>query len=606
MLEQAQVTVIYPDGTEKKIWTLKGKTARETLALAGMDIKGSCGGRGTCGKCKMRISGHINEPSDNEREHLLPEEIKRGERIACYCTIEGETQIWLDYVGSQDMSPAFKTTALNLNPTAYTREVFIPGRDKEKPVPIMERLQTVLSPLPLELSRENLNLLSKLDRKGRPALELNALVFQNRVKYVGRESRSVYGIALDIGTTSLMAALVDLQNGQVAGICSRTNMQRVYGENVLSRVSYCLENDDGLGNLQQIIINNINSMIEELLGPIGSANEDIYKLSVVGNPVMLHLFLGLDVSGFATVPYGGLFKSEVVYRAGVLGLNINPEAEVIILPQAGGFVGADTIACLVTLETVTPQRYLMIDIGTNGELVLKDRDKIWAASAAAGPAFEGEGITCGMRAGQGAVDRVWLEKGILCTHVIGQTGAKGICGSAVIDLVASLIDMGQVEINGRIIDQAQAGFKMGSGTHGSQLILMEEDKTDTGLPLVFTQEDIRQVQLAKAAIRSGIDILLTKAGLNYKDLDHIYLAGAFGNYLDPFSCIKVGMLPPLEEHKITNIGNAAAEGAAMVLTSDVKRNYARVLGKIVECVELAEWREFQDIFMHNIDFPPNG
>lgn len=604
MSEQAQVTVIYPDGSENRIWTLKGKTARETLALAGMEIKGSCGGRGTCGKCKVRISGDISQLSDNERQHLLPEELKRGERMACYCTIQGETTIMLDYVSAQDVTaPIIKPVALMTKPSAYIKEVFIPGKDREKPVPIMERLQAALNPLRLELSRDNLNVLSRLDRNGRPALELYAMVVQNRVKYVGRERRTVYGVALDIGTTSLLAALVNLQDGKVAGVCSRTNMQRVYGENVLSRVSYCLENQDGLSRLQQIIINNINSMIEELTAQIGASDQLIYRLSVVGNPVMLHLFLGLDVSGFATVPYGGLFKSEIVYTAGVLGLNLNSEAEIIILPQAGSFVGADTIACLVSLERAAALRYLMIDIGTNGELVLNDRGKMWAASAAAGPAFEGEGITFGMRASRGAVDKVWMDQGVLRIHIIGQERARGICGSAVIGLTASLVEAGVVEASGTMLNKHDSGLNVITDGGGNKVVLVEADSTDTGVSLIFNQDDIRQVQLAKAAIRTGIDLLLRKAGLNFKDLDRIYLAGAFGHYLDPGSCIKIGMLPPIDINKISNIGNAASEGAIMALVSEESRAYARSISAAIECIELADCKDFQDLFMHNIDFP---
>jgi uncharacterized 2Fe-2S/4Fe-4S cluster protein (DUF4445 family) len=600
MPDQVAVTVIYPDGSENKIWTLKGKTARETLALAGMENKGSCGGRGICGKCKVRISGNVSELSDNERQHLLPEEIKRGDRIACYCIIKGDATVWLDYVNSKEAAPLFKSTAFKGPLSTYSKAVFVPGRDREKPVPLLERLQAALAPVPVELSRDNLNSLNRLDRSNRPALELHALVINNRVRYVGRERCAAYGVALDIGTTSLLAALVDLQSGEVLGVCSRTNMQRVYGENVLSRVSYCLENDTGLSMLQQIILNNVNSMLEELIAQNHIAEESIFRISVVGNPVMLHLFLGLDVAGFATAPYSGLFKSELVYPAGVLGLGINPEAEIIILPQAGSFVGADTIACLVALRSVELKRYLMIDIGTNGELVLNNRGKMWTASAAAGPAFEGEGITCGMRAVQGAIDKIWIKDGQWHYHVIGQEKARGICGSAVVGLAAGLVEAGLVDSSGAICNNSNFDD---STSPSHEIILAPGDNTENGMPMVFTQEDIRQVQLAKAAIRTGIDILLKKAGLNCKDLDNIYLAGAFGNYLDADHCIKIGMLPPIDPNKVSNIGNAAAQGAVMALVSNDNRLYAGKLSSAIQCVELADYKDFQDLFIKNINFP---
>lgn len=604
MSGQAQVTVVYPGGQEVKIWTLKGKTARETLTLAGMEVNGSCGGRGTCGKCKVRIEGQINKLTDFEREHLLPEELKRGERIACYCTIQGDTTIWLDYITRKDaIGPALKSAVSAAEPTTYCKAIFIPGRDKENPVPILERLRTALAPLTLELSRENLNHLARLDRTGRPALELCALVVENRVKYVGRERQQVYGLALDIGTTSLLAALVNLEDGQIAGVCSQANMQRVYGENVLSRVSYCLENQDGLSRLQQVIVNNINSMIADLTRSSGTLSRNIYRISVVGNPVMLHIFLGLDISGFAMVPYGGIFTSELVYQAGELGLEVNPQAEAVILPQAGSFVGADTIAGLLAIPAPASKRYFMIDVGTNGELVLNDRGKMWAASAAAGPAFEGEGITCGMRASQGAIDKVWLEKGVLHYHVIGDERPQGICGSAVIGLMAALMEAGCLDPNGTLHPNPGTAIIINTSDAGPEVVLAEKEKTYNGLPLVFNQEDIRQVQLAKAAIRTGIDILLHTAGLNWKDLDYIYLAGAFGNYLDPASCIDIGMLPPLDKNKITNIGNAAAQGAVLALTSDTKRAQACALSNNIKCIELANVKNFQDSFMKNINLP---
>lgn len=417
MPEQVRVRIVSSDGTEQAVWTLIGKSIWEVLELSGMNFDGDCGGRGTCGKCKVRIKGQISELGDQEREHLLPEELKRGERLACYCTVNGSAEVYLDYNWSDVYSKGVKNSGFinkNYKPEVMIREIFIAGKEKDYPIPIMDRLKKALSGYKIELTTENLNELSRVDRMGRPTLELYALVFSDEVvKYIGKNREPVYGLALDIGTTSLFTALIDMETGQVVNVSSQNNMQRVYGNDIISRVSYCMENGDGLEKLQRIVINNINSMIEEMLKEMAATGGNIYKLTVVGNPVMLHFFMGLEVGGFTAAPYTGLFSSGITYSPARLGLNVNPDAEMAVLPQIGGFVGADTISCLLSISPSANNRYLLVDIGTNGEIVVCNRGRMWAASAAAGPAFEGGEISSGMKAGNGAIDKVWLDDGNL-------------------------------------------------------------------------------------------------------------------------------------------------------------------------------------------------
>jgi len=606
MPDQVKMTIIKPDGTEYSLWTLKGKTVWEALEIMGWERQGSCGGLGTCGKCKFRMAGEISELSLSEKQHLIPEEIKNGQRLACLVTIKGDFTLYIDYWQPENTA---KTGLLRyrqgnvLQSQVSNKDFFILGRQKDFHKPIYDRIKDALSSYQLKLSVDNINYLNSLDRPGRPALELHAVILDDdKVQYVGRKREALYGLAIDIGSTSLFAALLDLETGRTVSVASQSNMQRIYGDDIISRVNFAMENDDGALALHRILINNLNSMIEEMLGEPGMTAASIYRATAVGNPVMLHFLLGLSTVGFGSAPYMGIFSEEIEIPASSLGLTVNPLCKVKILPQLGGFVGADTTACLLCLSPGDNETFLMIDIGTNGEIVLGDRGTMWAASAAAGPAFEGGAVTCGMRADHGAIDKVSYKDGKMEFRVIGEGVPRGICGSGIIDLISVLLKTGCLDNNGIFTDQAGLQFEMRTGNRGAEIILIEEAKTLTGIPMVLNQEDIRQMQLARSSIRTAIDILLKKANIDANKLDNIYLAGAFGNYLDPASIINIGLIPAVDMSKIRNIGNAAAEGAILALLSNQKFKEASNIKLKVNYVELADQEEFQALFLENINF----
>jgi uncharacterized 2Fe-2S/4Fe-4S cluster protein (DUF4445 family) len=343
-------------------------------------------------------------------------------------------------------------------------------------------------------------------------------------------------------------------------------------------------------------------MIEEMLEEAGADPVNIYRVTAVGNPVMLHLLTGLSTIGFGSAPYIGIFSEELKITAANLGLKVNPLSQLIILPQLGGFVGADTTACLLTLSPFHDQTFLLIDIGTNGEIVLCHQGSMWAASAAAGPAFEGGAIGCGMRAGHGAIDKVIGEQGKLVFRVIGGGPPRGICGSGIIDLIAVLLRDNCLDQNGIFTEKAKLSHNMRNGDHGAEIILLEGEGRLSASPLVFSQDDIRQVQLAKSAIRTAIDLMLQKANIAPSRLDNIYLAGAFGSYLDPINIINIGLVPAADPGKIRNIGNAAAEGAIMALLSPAQLEAAATIKTKVQYIELAQQQEFQAIFLKNLNF----
>lgn len=601
MSEQVRFTAIGPEQEEKDVWAIPGQNLREALVLAGLDPGGTCGGRGTCGKCKVRIEGNIKPMSATERNKLLPDEIKAGERLSCFCTVEDSLIVTVDY---SETLPGLKAhPRLADLPLAEKqveiKRIFLPGFDRQNPVPLFERLKAALPGLQMRIPPANFNELVALDRQGRPAMELYALVLGGReVRGLSREKQSAYGVALDLGTTSLQGILVDLSRGEAVAMASHTNLQRVYGQDIISRVSYCLENREGLDNLHRILINGIDSIVEELCEKTGISPDILFSFTVVGNPVMLHFLLCFQVGGFGFAPYCGLFTSDYLSSAATLGIKANPEAAVWLLPQIGGFAGSDLLAGLMTISSRMELRFLYIDIGTNGEILVGNKGKFWAASAAAGPAFEGGALSSGMRADAGAIDRVRLQDGSLEFHMLGQIPARGICGSGIIDLVGCLLEAGYLDAKGIFTDAASEKLAMRAGARGAELLLYSQGTAE----VTFNQDDVRQVQLAKSAIRTAIEILIDKAGLKLRDLDVVILAGAFGSYIDPEQAIRIGLLPEVETGLVKNVGNAAAKGAVMALVSPSYQETARSLCSRVQYVELAADTDFQRLFLKNINF----
>lgn len=602
-LENIKIDLVDSQGARSSCWAPMGKNLWEILTINNMYTGAYCGGRKNCGKCKVRIEGETAPMQDSEKQQLLPEEIKAGVRLACYLQVAEPMTVYLEYIEPL-MKPKLalkkKQPRLPQQPPVKLRQFFIPGIDREQPQPVMNRLRSALPDYSIELNLENLNQLAALDRIGRPAMELYALVFnEQKVKYVGRHPQKALGVALDLGSTSLFAALVDLTTGEVMTLSSMTNMQRIYGADIISRVAYCMENEDGIAKMRQVLVNNINSMIGEMLSQVKAESSDIYFFSVVGNPVMLHFFAGINVNGFAIAPYAGVFQEALLLDARQTELISASDARLLILPQIGGFVGADTVAGLLALGKPGANTFLYVDIGTNAEIVLYHKGDMWAASAPAGPAFEGGGITCGMRAASGAIDRVILqEDGTISFNVLGNAPARGLCGSGIIDLVGCLLQGEYLDTNGTINELGNERLTIRRNQLWPDILLSDSGPT----PVVFTQDDIRQVQLAKSAIRSAIDILCAEARVKTSQLEGIFMAGAFGNYLDPKQAIRIGILPPIKSERVANCGNAAADGAVEVLLSEEKRKQASLLADRIKYVELATRSDFQEIFLKNLDF----
>ena len=376
-----------------------------------------------------------------------------------------------------------------------------------------------------------------------------------------------YVLAFDIGTTTVVAYLLDGKTGDLLAQASRMNPQSQFGADVISRIQYAL-NESGEA-LSGCIRETMEQLTAETAAKAGISPEDITVAAIVGNTAMHHLMLGIDPKPLVTPPY-----MPAVFEA-------QEKSIARILPNIAGFVGGDTVGCMVStrfdrLEELT----LLIDIGTNGEMVLGDKNRRIACSTAAGPAFEGAKISCGMRGADGAVDHVTFENGQLRYHVLGEEAPKGLCGSGLLDLVACLLDMEIISESGRLENKAYT--------------LCDN--------VTLTQKDVREVQLAKAAIRAGIELLAEQLGVKVAEIKTVYLAGAFGNYMDPASACRIGMIPPVLGDRIVPIGNAAGEGAKLCALSRKEFTYSQHLAKNTEFLELASLPQFQDCYVDALEF----
>ncbi|HPG84313.1 MAG TPA: ASKHA domain-containing protein, partial [bacterium] len=400
---------------------------------------------------------------------------------------------------------------------------------------------------------------------------------------------------VDLGTTTVVAKLIDLRTGRLLATESGLNRQRRHGEDVIARVGHA--NAHGVSILQREIVEQLNGMIGALAAQGGILREDIYEMVLAGNTVMEHLLLGVPPRHLAEMPYVPAVRNFAPVAAAEIGLALHPEARVVLFPVLGKFVGGDTAAVLLTLAGRLDGTWLAVDIGTNGEILLCHQGRIWTTSAAAGPAFEGAQISAGMRAAAGAIERVWWRGDHLEVRVIGGGEASGICGSGLIDAVAALLETGALDESGRLVS-------------GHPLVTMAPHPGVVGLQpaarltdrIVLTQRDIRELQLAKAAIATAIGLLLQSAGLRPGELEQLYLAGAFGQYIAPAAALRIGLLPLIDPEKIKFIGNAACAGAEMGLISLAERRAITELARRVEYVEVAAAPDFQDLFAENLLF----
>ncbi len=603
-MEQYRVTFL-PD---KKTVTVDAQTtiweAAQQLDLDGIDAV--CGGVGLCGKCKVVIDQGHQEITDADRRFLSSSEMEQGYRLACQACIQSDLVVVLlkdqgkDEDSILDSGSRFR---VDLEPGITKNYVSVPRPVLEdNPFDLKDLVQATGHPhldVPLAVMRLLPERLRHQEYTGTAVYTADELIdFQS-----GDTRDRCYGVAVDLGTTTVVAKLLDLNTGSVIQVVSRLNRQRNFGEDVISRISYADSHADGLKRLHEMIVTQLNEMIEILADRAGIDRTDIYDMTVAGNTVMEHLLLAVSPKYLAELPYVPVFDRISTLRSTDLQLRIHPRARIFIFPIIGRYVGGDTSSVLLALSDRLDQTWLAVDIGTNGEMILCNKGELSCCSTAAGPAFEGAHIRQGMRAAAGAIERVGYDSGAFRIQTIGKAPATGICGSGLIDSVAALKQSGLLEFSGRLIgDDEIENDALRSLVSGSQqdrtVRFTGSDEQDVGL----SQRDIREIQLAKGAVATGIQMLLDRAGLKADDLDALYLAGAFGQYILPACAQEIGLLPTLPLSKVVFIGNAAYTGAEMALLSAPTRDRCVELAATTEYVEISTDPDFQMLYAENMMF----
>jgi len=421
--------------------------------------------------------------------------------------------------------------------------------------------------------------------------------------------QQLFGLAVDIGTTTVVAKLVDMTTGRILATEADLNPQTRFGDDCLSRIAYA-DSDEKLDRLHKVVIDCLNNLIEKLCSTASADPQRVMQACVVGNTTMNHIFLKLPVTSLGQAPYKPHSLDAHDVPAGRLGIRINPKANVHTVENIAGFVGSDiTAAAVVTDIHRTEDITLLVDIGTNGEILLGNKEKLYVASCAAGPAFEGAAISCGGRAVKGAIEAVLFDGTDMDFDVIGDITPHCVCGSGLIDAVALMADFGIIDKTGRFIEPNNLRNSVFDAVlsrvidHNEQLAFaLTSTRSGSEHPLVLTQQDIRQIQLAKAAVGAGIKILKRKLGITDADIDTILLAGAFGNYIRAESALRIKLLPDVPVGRIHFVGNAAASGARMILLSKKARKLAARLARKIEYVEIANESDFQEIFAESMAF----
>jgi len=418
---------------------------------------------------------------------------------------------------------------------------------------------------------------------------------------------SIYGIAFDIGTTTIVGALVDLEDCKEIETAFLPNPQMNWGRDVLSRILAAIDNQKALKSMQQAVVNTCNEIIKNLVNP-----KDVQFITMAGNSTMEHLFLGISPASLSKVPYKPVFREAHKIKAASIGIIINPEAYVYTFPLIGGFIGGDTVAGILSTETHRTRKYcLLIDIGTNNETVLASEKAIFATSTAAGPAFEGGGVKYGMMAKRGAIQGVKIENDKLILDVIGNTTPEGICGSGIIDAIAKLLSAGIIDKSGRIKNRYEVEGNLANRIKESKSQRVKESEEgnafvlykDAKKEITITQKDVREIQLAKGAIQAGIKLLLKKAHIAADEIDKVYIAGAFGSNINKESLAQIGVIEKEWLDRVIFVGDAALDGAKLALCSEEKRKEAEAIARETKHVSLSGSKHFQEEFLKGMKFP---
>ena len=581
-----------------------GTTLFSAAHWIGLPIDSTCGGRGTCGKCKVQVLEGGAEITIADRKQLRPSELEAGWRLSCQAKVYEDTTVT---VPELLRVPKAATMGVNrlvlLDPNVRKVYVELTEPDLEDQRSDIERLRDALTAEGFDM-KADLRVLRTLPALLRGAeFKVTAVLGGDQLIAVegGDTREESYGVAFDLGTTTVVGTLMNLRTGMAEAVRSTLNGQAPFGADVISRISHGMQGDEAKAELREAIQRTMNTVLQELYESAGVARERVYETVVVGNATMLHLLLGIDATPISMMPFTPAFREPLYLPSREVGLDIHPGGYVQTLPVIGAYVGADIVAGVVATGLAREDKLrVFVDVGTNGEIVLGSVKRVLCTAAPAGPAFEGSQIRCGMRATDGAIEGVTLSDHVELQVIGGDITPKGICGSGLVDTVAQL----------RLVGLLDAGGKMRSREEVPEHPLSDRLITIEGVRafllaenVYLSQRDVRELQFGKGSIATGIKVLMDVMGVTVADLDEVLLGGSFGSYLNPESAKIIGLVPPVDVDRILSVGNTAGEVAKMSLLSFRERQVAFELPDKMEYVELSGRSDFNDSFVSVLQFP---
>lgn len=605
---------IHCEPYQKNIEAQKGVTVHEAIRLHLPAADTPCAGHGRCGKCVIKLlEGTLSPITETEKEHLSEQMLKDGLRLACQSEVLSDISIQLPQIPS-DLSgndPMLKLPD-DFRPMPETRKYHIApqSRGKRAAVVSLDSIRQSTGLHSLEFTADALcSLQDALDKGGKDGITL--VVNENTAitAEAGNTTDKCYGIAFDIGTTTIAAVLCNLITGEILSTEATANSQSAYGADIVSRIEFCQSEPNGAEIMKKLAVSDMNRLVDILIKRCSAERGSIYRAAVVGNTVMCHFVLGINPVGLSAAPFVPLFHDEIQVSAEKLSLEINRSGAIYILPGIAGFIGSDISAVAAAADIFALRGVTVIaDIGTNGEILAAKDGKVYACSTAAGPAFEGACIKNGMRASQGAIRSVKFDDDVQL-DVTGNSEPSGICGSGLIDIIAELLRYGLISKAGALISEEEAAEKgipkkiscrlfRENGENGFSLY----DRAD-GQRVAIYQKDIREIQLAKAAISSGIKTLLNKLNADADSIERIILSGAFGSFINAESGMTIGLIPKLSADRIVSIGNGAGIGAVMGLLSSEVRKKTELETKLIQHIDLSQSGDFYKIYSGELFFP---
>jgi len=580
-----------------------GATVLQASRAAGVAVDAPCGEQGKCGKCRVRVLRGATPPDAHERKLLTAADLADGIRLACELPVADGMVVEV---------PETSRIQTHRKASAELRRAIAPAPATTKVLARVAKPSLEEADLRDDLARlrEALPRIATTELAAARALHAALVEGDYTVTAVlhddcllgvepGDTTFSHYGVALDIGTTTLVGYLIDLRTGEEVTHCVQPNPQSSYGADVISRIEFSMGKPEQVETLRRAVTDAVNEILTTLAADAGIPVERIYEMTVVGNTCMSHLFLGIDPLPLGHAPYTPVITAPLYMPAAELGLRMHPRAVTRTLPSIAGFVGADTVGVLAASELRgLSGLHVAVDIGTNCEVLVGMDGRVIACSTAAGPAFEGAKISHGMRAQPGAIDRLSVGDD-LHVHTIGEKAPRGICGSGVIDIIGEFRRLGIIESSGRFADAEDVPHlpkAIQARLREDAVVLVWAKDSGTGQDILFTQQDIREIQLVKAAIYAGIATLLEKLDKTFDELDGVLIAGAFGTYINREHAINIGLIPNVGAEKLTFLGNAAGAGAKMALISRHEFATIQEAAHGVEYVELAGDAAFRDNF----------